>query len=467
MTLRHLVPAVAIWALKERRQGGETSTAGLSRRLRVAAEQLGPTYIKLGQIISSGDGLFPPSLVTEFGRCRDRVPPQEFALVLEILADDLHTERRQIASVDPDPIAAASIAQVHRAVLSDGTTAVVKIQRKGIEAQVAADLAVMSWLAPFLIGRIPVAALANPPVLVETFAETILDELDFRLEADSMMSVAEMFDELDHDGFVVPRPHTELVTQRVLVMEELAGYAFDDTDGLLDAGLDTTEILQTSMTGFLEGAFIHGIFHGDLHGGNLFIQDDGRVALLDHGITGRLDDAGRRAFLQLLVSGTMNDPHGQVRALRDLGALPRDTDIEAVVSDLGLDRPPVDPLSLDQAALVDEFSRIIKALLGYGARLPKPLMLFAKNLVFLDGAIGRLAPDLDLIAEVARIATYFAERHGTTIAEQLGVGPDDWDLDLAGVKAGFGLDDGVDTHTYAELAERRDLIRRRLAGRSG
>ena len=117
----------------------------------------------------------------------------------------------------------------------------------------------------------------------------------------------------------------------------------------------------------------------------------------------------------------MNDVKGQLAALRDLGALPADTDLDAVIRDLGLDQPPVDPTTLTADEMVGEIQRVVKALLGYGARLPKELMLFVKNMVFLDGAIATLAPDLDLFAEIASISTYFAETHGERIAEEVGM----------------------------------------------
>ena len=170
-----------------------------------------------------------------------------------------------------------------------------------------ADIEVMAWMAPFLVGRIPVAALANPPALVELFAETITEELDFRLEAQNMLDVARVFAELGQRGYVVPRPHPTLVTPRVLVMERLDGFAFYDVDGINDAGVDTDAVVRTGMIGFMEGCMLHGIFHGDLHGGNLFVMPDGRVALLDFGITGRMDESQRLAFLRLLVGASMND----------------------------------------------------------------------------------------------------------------------------------------------------------------
>ncbi len=171
------------------RTGGDT--AELSLRLRRAAESLGPTFIKLGQIISSGEGLFPPELVDEFKRCRDQVPAEPFDVVRATVEADLGRPLDDVfATFDVVPLAAASIAQVHAARLRTGEDVVVKVQRPDVARLVHHDLRAMAWLAPHLVGRIPVAALANPPALVELFADTIVEELDFRVEAANMLDVA-------------------------------------------------------------------------------------------------------------------------------------------------------------------------------------------------------------------------------------------------------------------------------------
>ena len=205
--------AIALWYVTGRRKGGSISTADVSRRLREAAEVLGPTYIKLGQIISSGQGIFPKELVDEFIKCRDQVPPEPFDVVRAVVESDLGKPLEAVFSeFDREPLAAASIAQVHRAVLADhitpggGEEIVVKVQRQTVSELVHQDLKVLAWLAPFLIGRIPVSSLANPPALVEVFAETITEELDFRLEAANMVDVAMSLRQLGQTAYVIPRP---------------------------------------------------------------------------------------------------------------------------------------------------------------------------------------------------------------------------------------------------------------------
>ncbi len=320
----------------------------------------------------------------------------------------------------------------------------------------------MAWLAPFLVGRLPFAALANPPALVELFAETISEELDFRLEGQNMLDVAQSFVNLGQRGYVIARPHPTLVTRRVLVMERLDGFNFDDVDSMLAAGVDTHAVIRTGMIGFMEGAMIEGIFHGDLHGGNLFVLPDGRVALLDFGITARLSEAKRRAFLRLMLGATTNDVRIQLGALRDLGALPLDTDLEVVIADLGLDGPPLDPTQLSPDEMIKEIQKVVKLLMGYGARLPKELMLYVKNLVFLDGAIARLAPDLDLFAEITSISMYFAQTHGEKLFADVGVNPATFQVDLTGLKDAVGVDASTNRLTYRELQERRELIKSRF-----
>jgi ubiquinone biosynthesis protein len=224
----------------------EASRSDVSRRLRLAAEALGPTYIKLGQIISSGEGLFPPELVSEFKKCRDQVPAEPFDEVRLTVEQDLGARLEDVFSwFDETPLAAASIAQVHAATLRTGEHVVVKVQRTTVARLVRKDLRVMAWLAPYLVGRIPVAALANPPALVELFAETIVEELDFRMEAANMLDVAAMLHDLDQHRYIVPRPHPRLVTRRVLVMERVYGFNFDDVVGMQDAGIDTEEVVRT------------------------------------------------------------------------------------------------------------------------------------------------------------------------------------------------------------------------------
>lgn len=460
--------ALVAWNFGERKRGLTESRAGLSRRLRRCFEVLGPAYIKLGQIVSSGKGIFPDELVDEFKLCRDQVPPEPFETVRRVVEEDLGRPLEQVfSSFDRKALAAASIAQVHAARLATGEDVVVKVQRPQVASLVRADIRAMSWIAPWLVGRIPVAGLANPPALVELFAETVMEELDFRLEGENMLDIAHVLRDAGQTAIVVPRPHPELVTRRVLVMERLHGFKYDDVDGMRAAGIDTTAVLRAMLISFLEGAMIYGVFHGDLHGGNLMVMPDGRVALFDYGMTGRMDEKQRHAFLRLMMTGAVNDVKGQLAAFRDLGALPEDVDIRRLISELKIDQPVRDPTKMGSQELVSEIREILSALLAHGAKLPKHLMLYVKNMIFVDGSIAHYAPDLDIFAEVAHVYGYFALKHGPRIMQEIGFDPSTNPLDLAGMRAQLGIEDDIGSMSHRELVERRQTIQQRIEDAGG
>jgi ubiquinone biosynthesis protein len=473
--LRRLVRVVRLigvalgwWYLFDRRKDRTTSRTLLSRRLRIAFQKLGPTYIKLGQILSSGEGIFPPELVGEFKLLRDRVPAETFTEVRKIIESDLGRPLSEIFSeIDETPLAAASIAQVHRATLVTGEEVVVKVQRPQVSQLVRDDLAAMSFISPFLVGRIPIAVLANPPALIELFAETIVEELDFRLEAENMLDIARILARSEQRAIVVPRPHPILVTPRVLVMERLEGFGWDEVIAMRAAGIKTEDVLRAGVVSFLEGSLLYGVFHGDLHGGNLFVLPDGRVALLDFGITGRLPEPRRLAFLRLIMGGTVNDIAAQVVALQDLGAIRTDVPVEQVIADLGLDATPKDITQMTAEELTSELRELTKQLLAYGAKIPKELMLFVKDILFLDGAVATFAPDVDLFGEITSIATYFASRHGGRIAEEIGIDPREREVDLTGVRSSLGLAADTEKISYRELQERRTVVRQKFERRRG
>jgi ubiquinone biosynthesis protein len=463
-TLVAIGSALAGWMVFEWRR--PASRRGISRRLHRAFERLGSSYVKLGQIVSGGEGLFPDELVEEFKLLRDQVPPEAFADVRAVVEIELGATLEELFEwFDERPLAAASIAQVHAARLRTGEEVVVKVQRPDVAALFRADIAALSWLAPRLIGRIPVTALANPPALVELFAETVIEELDFRLEAENMLDIAHVLAQTKQRGIIVPRPHPTLVTQRVLVMERLRGFAFDDVESMHAAGIDTHELLQAGLIASLEGAMIYGVFHGDLHGGNLVVQADGRTALFDFGITGRLTELQRLAFLRLLMFGMTGDARGQLVALRDLGAFPPDIDLDAVAADLDLEGPVKDPTQMSADDLMSEMRDVTKKLLGYGARAPKELMLFVKNMMFLNSATAVLAPDLDILQQMMTVYLYFVQHYGDRLLRDLGVDALDAAPSPEALRAVFMVDDDVERLTFRDLQARREEVKRKIAER--
>jgi ubiquinone biosynthesis protein len=438
-----------------RLRGRRGSRADLAHRLRVAFEALGATFVKLGQVIASADGMLPAELVHEFKACRDQVAPAPFDRVRAVLEAELGRPLDAcFAELTEEPIAAASIAQVHAGRLVGGEPVVVKVQRPGLDRIVERDLAAMAWLVPILGKRLRVALLANLPAYLELFAETIIEELDFRLEAQNMLDVAALLARTDERPVVVPRPHGTLVTRRMLVMEPLRGFKIDDDRAMVAAGIDPTPVFHALLVSFFEGALVHGVFHGDLHGGNMMVTVDGRLGMFDFGITGRLSPRARAALVRLLIGGTTNDVQLQLRAFADLGGFPEGTDLQQVSDELRLDeRAAASPSQLSPEELAAEVRELLALLVDHGARLPKDLFLFVKGMIYLNGAIAVLAADVDVFSELLSLFEYFTTHHGDQLSAETGVAvaeiPFDREHLREQTKAQVGLD--VDRLTYREL----------------
>ena len=415
-----LAARVGPWAIRHRKGGADAQElAEFAARLRPAFESLGTTFIKLGQLIGSADGMLPDALVSEFKQCRDRVPPESFSHVRKVIEEDFGRPIGELfAEFDPKPLAAASIAQVHAARLHTGEEVVVKVQRPNIDRIVPRDIATMAWLAPHIEKRGRFAVLANLGAYIELFAETIVEELDFRLEAQNMLDVAAVLAKAKPRSVVVPRPHPKLVSRRVLVMERLHGHSTDDEAALLAAGVDPGPVLRALMVSFLEGAMIHGVFHGDLHGGNMMVRPGGRPAVFDFGITGRFSDAKRLALLGLMITMTIQDGVAMLGHLRDLGGLPPGADVAALAEELQLDELlAMDPNDLSPEALGLQMRETMHRLVTHGAKLPKEMFRYMKGMVYLNGAISTVAADVDMFEEMAHLYDLFTTTHSDVIGE--------------------------------------------------
>jgi ubiquinone biosynthesis protein len=434
--LVRLLVATLPWAVRHRRDKDTTEArAELAARIRPVFERLGTTYIKLGQVLASAEGMLPIELVQEFRRCRDHVPAETFRHVREVVEAELGRPIDDVfAAFEREPLAAASIAQVHAATLRSGEEVVVKVQRPHVGRTVAADLAVLSWLAPLLERFAPAVRLANLPAYVELFAETIVEELDFRLEAENLLDVARVLGTVEATPVVVPRPHPELVTERVLVMQRMRGFTVDDDAGLVEAGIDPAPVLRALMVMLVEGALVHGVFHGDLHGGNMFVLADGRACIFDLGITGRLDDERRTALVGFLMAAITQDTDAQLRHFQTMGGLPADADLVAVAAELELDElNAANQAGMSPEQLAEVMQVTLKRLVANGARVPKPLFLYVKNNIYLNGAIAALAPDIDVIAEIGAVLEIFASAHADRFRDELGIHLDDGSFTAAAV----------------------------------
>lgn len=313
--------------------GGEVSAGeGDARRLREALEELGPTFVKFGQMVSSRTDVFPEELVGELRKLHDAAGEFPAETARRIIEEETGRKVSELySSFDDQPMAAASMAQVHCATLHDGTTVVVKVQRPGIEAVVEADIAVLRRVARLLDASVPSMRAFNFDGLVAEFSETLRDELDFEHEARNAQRFAEA--NRDEAAIFVPRIFPHATTRRVLTMDHSTG-------ARLDAGAVPEQqrpaIAQTLMRLYLTQVFEHGVFHADPHPGNVFLMPDGRLCFHDFGALGLLSPSVQESLRQLFLAVVARDADWLASAYLGMGGATAQLDRAAFTRDLSL-----------------------------------------------------------------------------------------------------------------------------------
>jgi ubiquinone biosynthesis protein len=357
--------------------------------------------------------------VNAFAWCRDEVPPLRPGTAEAIVERTFGKPPSELfASFEPDPVAAASIAQVHRATLPDGSDVVVKVRRPGLRRKFLADIRVVSVMAAVAERLLPEARMANLSGFVELFAQIVLEELDFRHEAVNIVELAIASEDAGQDYVNYPRPIPGLVATNVLVMERVPGVRYTDAPAAYADAVDGDKLLRLAIQSVLEQTLIYGKFHGDLHAGNVFIAADGKFSLVDFGIIGRLTADQRAALVRFLIGFAQGDVRGQLEAMREFGAIPSHADMDALVQDVQVHADKLADVEIraggiDQGLgeLADSMSAIMRLLMGSGFVVPKELVLFFKNLLYLNGFAAALAPDANLLDEIEPIFMYFATRY--------------------------------------------------------
>jgi predicted unusual protein kinase regulating ubiquinone biosynthesis (AarF/ABC1/UbiB family) len=370
------------------------------RVVREAFEDLGPTYIKLGQLVASSHGMFPEAYCQEFRKCLDRVKPISYEDVHRTIRSELGRDPAEVfATIDPKPLASASIAQVHAARLRDGQEVVIKVQRPGIGDVVGADLRVLRLLAR-AGSHLKHGELANPVGIVEDFEAHIRAELDFGLEASNMREFNRIMLTEGQTRVAAPRVVDELTTRRVLVMERFHGHRVDDMAKIQSADFDVEERLLLGMRAWFQCLILHGFFHGDVHAGNLMALDDGRIGFLDFGIVGRFAPERRQQVTDYLLAFAVGDFDKLAQTMVAMGSVdPSGVDMGAMSASLREAYEPVLTNEASPAKYADIIPTILRTGVKHGMRLPRDFVLVAKQMLYFDRYAKLLAPNLNVFRD--------------------------------------------------------------------
>ena len=370
---------------------------------------LGPTYVKFGQIIASSPGAFGEPLSREFRSLLDAVPPADPDEVHKLFVEELGEDPATLfAKWDDQPFASASIAQVHYATLHSGEDVVVKIQRPGIRRRVAADLQILKRGAQ-VVELAKLGRRLSAQDVVADFADNVAIELDFLSESQSMETWVEHMNASPLGKNIrVPAVHWEYTTTRVLTMERVHGIRIDDAAAIRKAGFDGTELVKALLFSVFEGGLRHGLFHGDLHAGNLYVDADGKIVFFDFGIMGKIDPRTRWLLRELVYALLVKKDHaaaGKIVVL--MGAVGTVKPEGQAAKDLEAFATPLTMKSLGDMSYAD-IGRQLSALAdAYDVKLPRELVLIGKQFLYVERYMKLLAPKWQMMSD-PELTGYFA-----------------------------------------------------------
>ena len=385
-------------------QGEDPRFVALSteERIRLALEDLGPTFVKLGQVMATRPDLVPMSLIAELRKLQDKVKPFDTEGIRRLVEEELGRPLEEMfAEFDPQPLAAASIAQVHRAVLKDGRKVVLKIQRPNLEETIEKDMAILGWLAELAEERIPELRRYHPTGLVSEFRISIGKEIDFETEAYHIRRFAANFEQ-DPDIYV-PAVIDDLTTTRILCEEFVDGMPLNHPELHGRADIDLKLVAQKGIRVIIEQTLIHGFFHADPHPGNIFVLSGNRVCFIDYGMMGILDQERIDEILSFLVGILTRDLDKLIRLFTKLELIDESTDVRALrreIDDLIARFQTVELAKLDVGRFLNSVFDVITR---HDVRIPSDLLLVGKALATIEGVGRDIYPELNALEEIRPI----------------------------------------------------------------
>ena len=369
-------------------------------RIRMALEELGPTFVKLGQVLSMRPFLIPIDLVVELTKLQDQVSPMPPESALKIIEENLGCKiSEKFSEFDSRPIASASLSQVHTARLLDGTPVVIKVQRAGIKKIIEADMVILRDIAALLEKHIPESRQYDPSGMISELAKSTKKEINFLLEARNIEIFARNFS--DDKRIIVPRVHWDFTTRLMITMDRIDGIKINDLTQMREMGINPSQVCRVGGDMVFKMVFEHGFFHADPHPGNLFVTNDGRIAPLDFGMMGFLSGSQLIDIGEMLAAVVSNDAKMLVYTFSKLGVIPESTNNLLLETELNemLSRYHRTPLAkIDMSTISEEFFDIVHK---HGLKVRSEFMVFGKALVTYEEVARQLDPDYDFIKSAA------------------------------------------------------------------
>lgn len=368
-----------------------------AERIRLAFEELGPTFVKLGQLLSTRPDLLPENFIEELVKLQDNVPPMPFEMARGVIERELGRPLGAcFREFREKPLAAASIGQAHEAWLASGEHVVVKVQRPEIERIISTDISLLAFLASMLEKYVPESRILGPKTIVDEFFRTLNYELDFVVEAANMNKIAENM--RDTPEIVIPRVFKALTTRKVLTLEKLEGIPGNDLKALEAAGVDRKRVVDIGARAFFKSVMIDGLFHGDLHGGNLFILPGNRIGIIDFGIVGRLSQKSRDQLASMVMSLLSEDYENLCYQYAELGAVGPSIDFDGFQREVRNTLSPYLGLALAEINLGRVLIDATQIAARYSIKVPGDWMIVFKAILTLEGMGRSLDPSFDLLA---------------------------------------------------------------------